>query len=199
MTMKDNHQKRRNYYIHKQLQTKYLLLTLLLLLTYTFIFVIVIFAPYILTLSLDYPLTEKAEAAKMLLLLHGKVWPGIGGAFLLFGAVSIFISHKVAGPLYRLKKSLLQVTQGNLNVVVKLRKRDDLKDLAEHINMLIEELRTFVTSARNDYDMLSGYIQELEEKIEKKVLTEELGREIINKVQGSRKNIEAALKKFNLE
>ena len=175
-----------------------MLLTILLLLSYTFIFAIIIFAPSMLTLWLDYPLAEKAEAAKMLLLLHSTIWPGIGGAFLLFGALSIFISHKVAGPLYRLKKSLLQVAQGDLNVVIKLRKRDDLKDLAEHVNMLIEELRTFATTARNDYDLLSGCIQELEQKIEKKVLTEELGREIINKVEAGRKNIEVALKKFNL-
>jgi uncharacterized coiled-coil DUF342 family protein len=88
------------------------------------------------------------------------------------------------------------VTKGNLNVVVKLRKFDDLKDLADHVNLLIEELRTFVTTLRNDYDLLSDYILELERKIEAKALTEESGREIINKVQASRKNIEAALEKF---
>ncbi len=196
--MEHNFQKRRNYYIHKKLQTKYLLLTILLLVTYTFIFAIIIFAPYILTLWLDYPLAEKAEAARMLLLLHGTIWPGILGAFLLFGAMSIFVSHKVAGPLYRLKKSLLEVTQGDLNVVIKLRKRDDLKDLAEHVNMLIEELRTFATTARNDYDLLSNCIREIEQKIARKVLSEELGREIINKIEAGRINIEAVLKKFNL-
>ena len=194
-----NYTKRRNYYIQKKFQTKYLFLTILLLLTYTFIFVIVIFAPYMFTLYFDYPLAEKAEAAKALLLLHSTIWPGIGGVILLFGVISIFISHKVAGPLFRLKKSLSQVTQGDLNIVVKLRKWDGLKDLAEHVNMLIEELRTFVTTSRNDYDLLSDYIQELEQKIEKKVLTEESGREIINKLQANRKNIETALKKFYLE
>jgi methyl-accepting chemotaxis protein len=194
-----NYTKRRNYYIQKKFQTKYLLLTILLLLSYTFIFIVVIFAPYMFTLYFDYPLAEKAEAAKALLLLHGTVWPGIGGVILLFGIISIFISHKIAGPLYRLKKSLSLITEGNLNIKINLRKWDDLKDLAEHINMLVEEFRTFVTTARVDYDLLSDYIQELEQKIEKKVLTEELGREIINKLQTNRKNIETALKKFNLE
>jgi methyl-accepting chemotaxis protein len=197
MTM--NFLKRKNFYIQKKFQTKHLLLTILLLLTYTFIFVVIIFAPYMFTLYFDYPLAEKAEAARVLLLLHGTVWPGIGGAVLLFGMLSIFISHKIAGPLYRLKKSISLATQGDLSVVVKLRKWDDLKDLAEYVNILIEELRTFVTTAKNDYDLLSEYIQELEQKIENKVLPEESGREIINKLQASRKNIEAALKKFNLE
>lgn len=191
--------KRKNYFIEKRFQIKYMLLTMLLLLVYSFIFVVIIFAPYMLTLYFDYPLVEKTEAARAILLLHAKVWPGIGAVILLFGAVSIFITHKIAGPLYRLKKSLSQVTEGNLNVVVKLRKWDDLQDLAEHVNILIEELRTFVTTLRNDYNLLSEYILELEHKIEIKMLTEESGREIINKVQESRKNIENALKKFKIQ
>ena len=193
-----NLQKRRNYFIEKKFQAKYILLTILLLLTYTFMFVIIIFAPYILTLQFNYPFAEKADAARALLLLHGRVWPWICGVIIFFGIISIFISHKIAGPLFRLKRSVDQVTQGDLTVVIKLRKWDDLKDLADHINLLIEELRTFVIALRNDYDLLSDYIQELEKNIENKALTEESGREIIKKVQESRKNIENALKKFNI-
>jgi methyl-accepting chemotaxis protein len=151
-----------------------------------------------LTLYFDYPLAEKADAARVILLLHDTIWPWIGGVILFFAIISIFISHKVAGPLFRLKKALTQVTEGDLSVVIKLRKWDDLKDLADHVNILIEELRTFVSTLRNDYDLLSDYIQELEQKIEKRALTEESGREIINKVQASRKNIESALKRFNI-
>lgn len=193
-----NLQKRRNYFIEKKFQAKYILLTILLLLTYTFMFVIIIFAPYILTLQFNYPFAEKADAARALLLLHGRVWPWICGVIIFFGIISIFISHKIAGPLFRLKRSVDQVTQGDLTVVIKLRKWDDLKDLADHINLLIEELRTFVIALRNDYDLLSDYIQELEKNIENKALTEASGREIIKKVQESRKNIENALKKFNI-
>ena len=195
-----NIQKRRIYYIEKKFQTKYILLTIFLLLTYTFAFIIIIFSPYILTLSLDfYSLSEKAEAARTLLLLHSKVWPGIGGIILLFGALSIFITHKIAGPLYRLKKSLAMIVKGNLDVKVKLRKGDDLKDLAEHFNMLAEELSTFVNTVRVDYDLLSGYILELEREIDAKMLTEESGRALIHKVEANRKNIEAVLEKFKIQ
>ncbi|MFA5322753.1 MAG: methyl-accepting chemotaxis protein [Smithella sp.] len=190
--------KRRNYFIEKKFQTKYILLTMLMLLTYTFLFVVIIFAPYMLTLYFDYPLAEKADAARVILLLHGTIWPWIGGVILFFGAISLFVSHKVAGPLFRLKKSLAKITQGDLNVAVKLRKWDDLQDLAEHVNTLTEELRTFVTTLKNDYALLSDYVLDLEREIEAKVLTEESGRGIIRKVQESRKNIEEALKRFNI-
>ncbi|MDI6742999.1 MAG: methyl-accepting chemotaxis protein [Smithella sp.] len=191
-----NFTKRKNYFIEKKFQTKYLLLTIIMLLAYTLLFVTIIFAPYMLKLYLNYPLAEKAEAAKVLLLLHGTVWPWIGGVILFFGAVSIFISHKIAGPLFRMKKTLSQVTEGNLNASIKLRKWDDLKDLADHINLLIEQLRDFVITLRSDYDLLSEYIRELEHQVDSKVISEASGREIIKKVQESRKNIEAVLEKF---
>ena len=194
-----NFTKRKNYFIEKRFQTKYLLLTMLLLLSYSFIFIVIIFAPYMLTLYFDYPLAEKTEAAKALLLLNGSIWPWIGGSILIFGAISIFISHKVAGPLYRLKKSLIKITEGDLNVVIKLRKWDDLKDLAEHINLLTGELKTFLITLKNDYSLLSEYILDLKREIDAKIITEESGKDLIRKVQESRKNIETALKKFNIE
>lgn len=192
-------QKRRKYYIEKKFQTKYFLLTMLLLLTYTSVFVIILFAPSILTLYFDNPLAEKVEASRVLLLLHRKVWPAIGAVIILFGALSIFVSHRIAGPLYRLKKSLSLITQGNLNVKVKLRKGDDLNDLAEHVNILVEELRTVVTTVRVDYDLLSDYILEIEREIKANVLTEESGRKIIKKVLDGRKNIKAFLEKFKIQ
>jgi len=62
----------------------------------------------------------------------------------------------------------------------------------------VAELRTFVSTLRDDYALLSEYIMELEREIDAKILTEEKGKEIIRKVQDSRKNIEPALKKFNI-
>jgi len=64
--------------------------------------------------------------------------------------------------------------------------------------MLIEELRTFATTARNDYSLLSNCIREIEEKIGGRFYLKNIGREIINKIEASRKNIAAVLKKFNL-
>jgi len=194
-----NFQKRKNYFIEKKFQTKYILLTVILLLVYTLLFLTIIFAPYMLTLYFDYPIDQKAEAARAILLLHGRIWPWVAGVITFFAVISVFISHKIAGPVYLLKKSLQDITEGNLNFKVKLRKWDDLKDLAEHINQLVEELRVFITTLKNDYDLLSDYILELERQIESKMLSEESGREIIKKVQASRKNIEAVLEKFKLQ
>ena len=56
-------------------------------------------------------------------------------------AISIFTSHKVAGPIYRMIKFLGNVaTSGDYGQRIRLRKHDDLKDLAEAINGLVDKL-----------------------------------------------------------
>jgi len=53
---------------------------------------------------------------------------------------SIFLTHKVAGPLVRIKRVLAQMGQGNFSQRIALRKGDELGDLAETINQLAQDL-----------------------------------------------------------
>lgn len=54
--------------------------------------------------------------------------------------VAIFTSHRVAGPICRMVKFMDDVTDGNYSQRVRLRKHDELKDLAEAINTLVDKL-----------------------------------------------------------
>lgn len=54
--------------------------------------------------------------------------------------ISVFASHKIAGPVYRLITFLDSVTAGNYSQRVRLRKGDELKDLAAAVNRLVEKL-----------------------------------------------------------
>ncbi len=57
--------------------------------------------------------------------------------------LSIFFSHKIAGPIYRIKRDLDQMTENKEAqaklVPIRLRKHDYFKDLAESINRFIEK------------------------------------------------------------
>lgn len=60
------------------------------------------------------------------------------------GAVTlavIYLTHKIAGPLYRFEKSMEAVGRGDLTHVVKIRKGDELKDLEVAMNEMIKNLR----------------------------------------------------------
>lgn len=194
--MSANRRSFKNYFIDRRFQTKYFLLTILLLGTYTFVFTFILFLPSILTLYLDYPLDEKAEAARTFLILHGTVWPTTVAVILIFGILSIFLTHKIAGPVYRLKQALTELLGGNLDSRIHLRKWDDLQELAAQVNLFSDEMRNYITSLQKDYGQLSTFIDQLEQEIDANKLSLEVGRERIKQVQEKKKTIALTLEHF---
>jgi len=55
--------------------------------------------------------------------------------------LGIFLTHRVAGPLVRIRAALSQMAKGDFDIHLQLRKGDALMDLAEDINRLAEFLR----------------------------------------------------------
>ena len=55
--------------------------------------------------------------------------------------IVIFISHRVAGPLIRLKQFMGKVGEGDLSVELKFRKYDEIHDVADSFNKMVEGLR----------------------------------------------------------
>lgn len=55
--------------------------------------------------------------------------------------LGLFLTHKVVGPVGRIKAALAQLGQGNFDVVLKLRRGDVLSDLADSINRVATSLK----------------------------------------------------------
>jgi methyl-accepting chemotaxis protein len=62
--------------------------------------------------------------------------------------LALLFSHRIAGPVYRLERSLDEIARGNLALQIKLRRGDELQDLAEIINTMTENLRKTVVLSR---------------------------------------------------
>ncbi len=77
--------------------------------------------------------------------------------FVLLAAVlSIFMSHSIAGPIYRFEKSLQAIASGDLTLRVGLRKTDEFKHIAETLNLMVSELRNNLSSDRELIDELAS-------------------------------------------
>jgi nitrogen fixation/metabolism regulation signal transduction histidine kinase len=59
----------------------------------------------------------------------------------LIGVLGIFITHKVAGPIYKMKLLLKQVADGKLKVAARLRKGDELQDFFDVFAHMVDSLR----------------------------------------------------------
>jgi len=70
-------------------------------------------------------------------------------AIIAMGALTIIftliISHRIAGPLYRLEKDIAEVNNGNLNMEIRVRKDDELQDLAKSLNQMLKIIHNTVS------------------------------------------------------
>ena len=55
--------------------------------------------------------------------------------------LALFLPQKIAGPIFRIEQDLQKVREGDLTKKVALRCHDILKELAEHVNMTVSDMR----------------------------------------------------------
>jgi methyl-accepting chemotaxis protein len=83
--------------------------------------------------------------------------------FLVF-LISIFMSHKIAGPLFQLKKLFSEVKNGNLTQRLAFRSKDYFQDLVPEFNGMMESLQSRIENTDNS---AKGAILSLEKALEK--------------------------------
>ncbi len=79
----------------------------------------------------------------------------------IFSLIGIFYSHKIAGPLFRVKRICDELAKGNLNQHVKFRKGDEFHDIAESLNKVINGLKSLVKENRQIIDRIFLITQKL--------------------------------------
>jgi hypothetical protein len=96
------------------------------------------------------------------------------------GLAGIVVTHRVAGPIYKMKKQLRDLRRGNYEVPLPLRKGDELVDFFEEFRKMVGELRR---RQEEEIAMLDRAILNLREK----TTDDELGelRGLRSHMQGS--------------
>ncbi len=87
--------------------------------------------------------------------------------------VVLYISHKIAGPLYRFETLCKEVGEGNLDTITYLRANDQLQELAQSFSLMVDKLRKkrehtneTVDTINNKLDSLNTNIQHSTEQLE---------------------------------
>lgn len=84
-------------------------------------------------------LVPRQEIVKPII-IESLVISGIAG-ILIVGLFMIFYTHRIAGPICRLKECMEKVSRGNFEGKLKFRKIDEFKDLAEVFNRMVENIK----------------------------------------------------------
>jgi len=135
--------RRKGYLIKSRLQSRYLRVILLAItlptLLFSFCLYYLIF--YLMAEQLGIPESIAYNILPVLrkiniILLCGM--PIIVFLLILWGLV---ISHRIAGPEYRLEKELEKIAQGDLSLRIKFRKKDELAGIARGINKVLDKIQ----------------------------------------------------------
>jgi methyl-accepting chemotaxis protein len=143
--------KRRNYFIKKDLQGKYIFTFFIFLVAGSIIFTLLFSLLSSNTMTIVYD-NYNLRIGKTPLMLIKEILSAqwifvVAGGFMVV-IISMFLTHRFAGPIFRFEKSIEEMTKGNLNFRIRLRAKDEGKELAEKINILIDMLSSNIKEMR---------------------------------------------------
>ena len=149
--------KRRQYFVQKDFQSKFILKFCVVLLIGIIISIglLFLFSENTLTSSFDQSrLVIKNTASAILpnvFLSHLIAFVLIS---LLTIAVTLLISHKLAGPLFRFQKELKEIGNGDLSNVINLRKDDQVKAIADSLNQMRANLQKKILDIKEEVEQI---------------------------------------------
>jgi HAMP domain-containing protein len=110
----------------------------------------ILFYSGLLGFLLFYPLMQEFEnagstqqqfwIAQQVLELHARFWPSVAVVAVLVAVQSLFVTHRVVGPAYHIRRVLNGLAAGAFTMRVRLRRFDRLKEVEAAVNTLAEQI-----------------------------------------------------------
>ncbi|HNV70400.1 MAG TPA: methyl-accepting chemotaxis protein [Candidatus Ozemobacteraceae bacterium] len=100
--------------------------------------------------------------------VNGVLLKWVAVFLLIIASLSIFVSHKIAGPVYRFERLARVITKGDLTQSVRLRSGDELRELQDAFNSMTDSLRRMVTKDREVIAKLVAAGNKLNDVMKKK-------------------------------
>lgn len=158
---------RRQFLIAKKFQLKFAILLL------SFVFFTALITSFIVYYAMMVQMGQKLANVYpqgMLLPILAKVNAHVIGLFLLvaplIALLSILLSFRIAGPLYRINRSLRRIASGDFTGQISLRAQDEFKSLADSINHLANEVRMSVQIQKGHVDKALMELETIKKALE---------------------------------
>jgi len=157
MAQQNTYQKRRTYLVQKGFQIGFILRFCLLLLAGIFLSTGLIFLFTQGTLTSTFRDSRLVIDRTATIILPAIAYTNLITLALITIAtiiVTLFVSHKIAGPMLRFEKELAAVASGDLSKKIVLRKKDQMTGIAESLNYTIKALREKILLLRDETQSL---------------------------------------------
>jgi methyl-accepting chemotaxis protein len=188
--------KRKNYFIEKGFQTKFILK-----------FCILVLIGGLLTIGILYFMAAKSTTVAI---INSRVVVRTTADFILpiliqtvlvvtimvslaTIIVTLLVSHKIAGPLYRFKKALKDLENGNFSSDFHIRHFDQLQDLAVAFDSMVKKMRQGLTEIKTHFISLKERLYAISEHE-----VSEYNRHIINELKKIAEELNRTLQQFKV-
>lgn len=171
MTNQKPRYRRKTYFIQRMFQAKFIFAFLLLVIIGSIISGIIFYLKANTYLGYHYGMAHlKLEKTGEILQPALFISYGIGVVLIGFATIilTIFISHKIAGPLYRFERSAEEIGKGNLTLVTQLRESDQAKDLANAFSRMTNDLRKKLVEIDSCSKEINQIVEDLNKGIQEK-------------------------------
>ena len=186
--------RRRQYFIKRAFQGRFILQFsfLVILGCLAFGFAIYFYSTQTLTTAFTHSRLRVMTTADFLLPAITLIALGVTAVLSIAAAFRMLLfSHKIAGPLYRLEKTVEAVQQGKLNLKVKLRSGDQLQDFAQAMDEMVQDLRTRALAIKDQNERLKGIVLQAGEKAT-------IPKEIVEALKDTQHKLDEALSHFQV-
>lgn len=191
--------RRTQYFVAKRFQLKYISLILLLMFLTAAMCSYVVY--YTTMLGMGEKLANVYPQGRLMAIVKAVNLRILFSLFLvtpLVAMIGLVLSHRIAGPIYRMEKFLKDVSAGDLTQRLVLRKKDELINLADGINNLVDSLKRAVTIKKGHIEKLSAELEKLKKAIETIPIDKTKVTELVTNVSGEADGLKGELGRYKI-
>ena len=119
----------------------------------------------------------------------------IGGTFMVLAA--IVVTHRIAGPLFRVERTLANMARGDLTETIHLREKDGGQELAEKINEFNEILSTKLSEIDRNTEAIKNLLNQFE-SLDSAYISPDDATSICKAIRNHNNKLRSQLKFFTL-
>ena len=149
--------RRKHYFVKKDFQLRFILKFCLIVLIGAIISTSLLFLFSQGTLTSSFQQSRLAIKNTAFAILPAVIYTNLitlGLVALATIAVTLFVSHKIAGPMFRFEKELKAIGEGDLTKDIRLRKMDQITDMAATLNKMVSSLHEKVLDIQTGVEHL---------------------------------------------
>ena len=149
--------RRKQYFVKKDFQFRFILKFCLIVLAGVIISTLLLFLFSQGTLTSSFHQSRVTIKSTALAILPAAIYTNLitlGLITLATIVVTLFISHRIAGPMFRFEKELKAIGEGDLTKDIRLRKEDQITEMAASLNKAVASLHEKVLDIKKGVEQI---------------------------------------------